>query len=949
MTKIILFLITLLITTTTFSQVGNYITSEEYQYRKLHNLLIGDEVVISGNIVDVSTLPNAQHYVVSVAQTKAAGCSPFIPPTTPAVTLPADADDFSLTGIAIPFSFCFFGTTETTVYMNSNGNISFGASNSSYTATAFPSNGPKLIAAFWADFDLNGVGAMHYTVTPTAMIFTWVDCGYFNNKIDKKNTCQIIITDLTDPLVPNGNVSIRYSDMQWTTGGANGGINGFGGTPATAGANRGNNVNYFQLGRFDHAGTDYDGPNGINDGVDYLDGKSFNFNFCTLNSGNIDPIPTNQICDTLGVCHSVGDTLDITFPFLSPENNQLTTVTFSSPTLTNILVVSNTVGTNGVLRLKIIGALETVGFHDLTITGTDNYSTPGVTAFTYKVEVTDISTAFPVLPLITYTPGCAPVEIGIHNANYDGFSWTNNSSTDSITTISSSYNGTLSVNVVNGGCILQIDTLLSIQSTPFFRLQGSLQYCPDNLTTSLFIPDSLALDSVHWALNATPTVVLSTDFSPKLSAGTYTARIWSIGSYCFKDTVFTITTQPNLVLTSDKVTCLPAISLTGNTGGIGTGSWSVLGSPSPSPTFSNQNLNPTVTFNSYGVFNLIYTENGCQDKDTIKITWEAPPILGINSDFFVCPGVKEKISISDSLNMQSMSWGITPPAANALFSTNIVAGTYNVQLVSLNGCVKDSTFTVTSQAPVVLTYPTNIVCWDSLEMTGNTGPGFIGQWSYIGPTSGSTATFRAIDSLNTGVKLSQNYGTWYLIFTEPVCNDDDTLTFISTPGAYVDVNDFELCLGNTITIESVILYPEFITSILWNTGATTPTIDISAGGTYTVTVTNACQSSTDNSIVDGHICDIEMPNVFSPNDDGINDLYFINGDKEIFKEFNISIVNRWGNKIKVYNDPYGTWDGTNSNGEKVPQGVYFYSVKAVTLQDEELTKKGFIHVIYENK
>ncbi len=416
---------------------------------------------------------------------------------------------------------------------------------------------------------------------------------------------------------------------------------------------------------------------------------------------------------------------------------------------------------------------------------------------------------------------------------------------------------------------------------------------------------------------------------------------------CSYDTIINVMVHNIDVIEFDTV-CSATYTMVGNTSTMA-GTWSHYNSPS-TPTFaSSTDINTTVTLGSPGIYHLVYSSAApCATKDTFHLSYFGYEPFLLNAPFFVCPGVPKTFTIGNAAQFDSVDWNLGILPNDHLFSNVLSPNTYTIDGYGKNSCHYDTTFTITTQAPVVLTY-TNNVCWDSLEMSGNTGPGLIGQWSYIGPSTGSSATFRAIDSLNTGVKLSPDYGTWYLIFTEPVCNDDDTLTFTSTPGAYVNVNDLELCLGNTITIESVILYPEFITSTLWNTGATTPTIDISAGGTYTVTVTNACQTSTDSSIVDGHICDIEMPNVFSPNDDGINDLYFINGDKEIFKEFNISIVNRWGNKIKVYNDPFGTWDGTNSNGEKVPQGVYFYSVKAVTLQDEELTKQGFIHVIYENK
>ncbi|MBK8364521.1 MAG: hypothetical protein IPL24_12920 [Bacteroidetes bacterium] len=91
----------------------------------------------------------------------------------------------------------------------------------------------------------------------------------------------MIITDGFDPLLPPGsNVSFCYQDMQWTTGDASQGAGGFGGVPATVGVNSGNGTDYIQIGLFDQAGSQYDGPFANNDGIDALDNQSFIFNVC---------------------------------------------------------------------------------------------------------------------------------------------------------------------------------------------------------------------------------------------------------------------------------------------------------------------------------------------------------------------------------------------------------------------------------------------------------------------------------------------------------------------------------------------------------------------------------------------------------------------------------------------------------------------------------------------
>jgi hypothetical protein len=189
-------------------------------------------------------------------------------------------DDLSVGPINLGFTFDFYGTAQTQVYINNNGNVSFGDSYSTYTPTGFPVSGFPMIAPFWGDVDTRGIGSglCYYKLESNRLIVTWDAVGYYNSNVDKLNTFQLIITDGTDPLVGIGNnVAFAYDDMQWTTGDVSGGTGGFGGSPATVGINKGDGVDFALIGLFDHPGTDYDGPGGLNDGVDWLDCKAFAF------------------------------------------------------------------------------------------------------------------------------------------------------------------------------------------------------------------------------------------------------------------------------------------------------------------------------------------------------------------------------------------------------------------------------------------------------------------------------------------------------------------------------------------------------------------------------------------------------------------------------------------------------------------------------------------------
>lgn len=72
---------------------------------------------------------------------------------------------------------------------------------------------------------------------------------------------------------------------------------------------------------------------------------------------------------------------------------------------------------------------------------------------------------------------------------------------------------------------------------------------------------------------------------------------------------------------------------------------------------------------------------------------------------------------------------------------------------------------------------------------------------------------------------------------------------------------------------------------------------------------------------------LEMPNAFSPNGDGINDIYKAKEGYRSLIAFKATIFNRWGQKLYSWDDPAGGWDG-KYKGKDVKQGVYYVLVKA---------------------
>lgn len=83
----------------------------------------------------------------------------------------------------------------------------------------------------------------------------------------------------------------------------------------------------------------------------------------------------------------------------------------------------------------------------------------------------------------------------------------------------------------------------------------------------------------------------------------------------------------------------------------------------------------------------------------------------------------------------------------------------------------------------------------------------------------------------------------------------------------------------------------------------------------------------DNTEETTKVSSLLMPNAFSPNGDGINDIYKPKDGYRNIEEFHAYIYNRWGQKLYEWTDPATGWDGTY-RGKPVKEGVYFCLVKA---------------------
>lgn len=366
---------------------------------------------------EVAVQPNQPSQPFSIVKNDAKDVCDLLVPWDSTFTLAmAPNDDGYTSEILLPFTFTLYGTAYNSCWVNNNGNVTFDYGLYSYTPWGFPSGDNPMLAPFFADVDTRGAGSVWYKIEANRMIVIWDHVGYYSYGVDKLNTFELIFSDGTDPLIGLGNnVAFSYADMAWTTGSASDGVDGFGGSPATVGINKGDNIEYAQIGRYDHAGNDYDGPYNNNDGVDWLDCQLFLFN-TGGEAANVAPVFVTTPPSPVEL--TVGDVWSFDVTVIAPETAQLTNATISHDfPMSYTITPANTL----TFTLGCTATAADIGVHLVTIIATDDGTPPLSSSYEFEIIISE--------------DGYTPVELSGFTATLSAtndvqISWTSQSETN---------------------------------------------------------------------------------------------------------------------------------------------------------------------------------------------------------------------------------------------------------------------------------------------------------------------------------------------------------------------------------------------------------------------------------------------------------------------------------------------------------------------------------------
>jgi gliding motility-associated-like protein len=148
-----------------------------------------------------------------------------------------------------------------------------------------------------------------------------------------------------------------------------------------------------------------------------------------------------------------------------------------------------------------------------------------------------------------------------------------------------------------------------------------------------------------------------------------------------------------------------------------------------------------------------------------------------------------------------------------------------------------------------------------------------------------------------------------------------------------------ICTGDTL-----ILSPGDYSSYQWQDGSTLSYFTVNRVGSYQVTVSNLCGTGTAGISVTQKICNILFPSAFTPNHDGKNETFRILNVPTLYN-YDLSVYNRWGQKVFETRDYTKGWDGS-LNGGPAADGVYVWFCRFKKSGDETSTSmKGSVVLI----
>ena len=388
---------------------------------------------------------------------------------------------------------------------------------------------------------------------------------------------------------------------------------------------------------------------------------------------------------------------------------------------------------------------------------------------------------------------------------------------------------------------------------------------------------------------------------------------------------------------------------------------------------------PSNLFADSGSYNIMFVaidSSTCNIADTVYFNVDLlqAPTFSADFDLPIIPPCSDPSSVTVNINIlgtgiDSTHWdmgdGTTFEDSIAISYNYTNTGIYNIILTAWDYCGGDTsiyeTFNfITDSSLAVASAPEDTtLCTLPPFSIGFTSSGTTaGQFWDFG--DGNTST--DVNPTNTFLD-SGTYVVTYIAIDSSTCNIADTAYFnvnliqAEQFSAEINFTPPPPCGGDSMLVE-LDFSGTAADSLIWDMGngdvfyADSVAYYYTEAGIYNLSLTAFDFTCNLTEVISSEVpffgnisTDVIIPNVFTPNGDGENDLLtFVNVSGS--ETYSLTIWNRWGKKVFVTDDALNHWDGTNKNDNSIHEGVYYYEILFTDkCSDKEQLKTGFVHLM----
>lgn len=489
------------------------------------------------------------------------------------------------------------------------------------------------------------------------------------------------------------------------------------------------------------------------------------------------------------------------------------------------------------------------------------------------------------------------------------------------------------------GCIGQGLLTIEVNLLPATDAGDDQGICIGSATQLGGSPTGPAGSSFAWS----PATALNSTTSPNPTATpsstiTYTVTVVD-GNQCSNsdDVTITVNSSPTLDAGDDVGICIGSgVQL--NAIGTGSFSWSPAAGLS-STTIPNPIASPTVT-TTYIV--TLTDANSCTGTDDVTVTVNPLPTVDAGEDAWLCQGFDTDLIGSGSAG--NVAWtpaaSVADPAALITTADPPVTTTFTLTITDANNCAASDAVTIAvGNDPPIDAGNDATVCGGVPVLLGGSPTSVPGSTFLWSPSTG-------LDDPTSANPVASPVATTIYVLT--VSNDTCTSTqavtvTIGTEGVADFTARFEpgcddlrgFFLDASAGAQSwQWIFSTGATSTQENTQAQLPYGEASTV-TLVITDINGCTDTTSQVFTMdtyANLANVEVPNVFTPNGDGQNDVFTLTSDAFLGPCSTMDVMNRWGESVFVSQGNNITWDGRNFSGEPCTAGTYFYVVNVKDLE-----------------